>query len=102
MTGERVLYKAIDDVSAVRCMSGTGLIRRSLARWDGHVVRYNLASINHSLTAADNGRVLGYDNSHGHHHRHFKGVSQPFLYKSYSRLLDHFIEEIRELRKERR
>ena len=39
----------------------------------GRVVRYNLAYINHLIHAGDNGRVLGYDSGHGHHHRHYKG-----------------------------
>jgi hypothetical protein len=37
------------------------------------VTRYNLAYINHNLYGLDNGRVVGYDNAHGYHHRHFKG-----------------------------
>jgi hypothetical protein len=37
----------------------------------GHVVRYNLAYINHRIYAGDNGRVLGCDSAHGHHHRHY-------------------------------
>ena len=39
----------------------------------GRVVRYNLAYINHLIYAGDDGRVLGYDSAHGHHHRHCKG-----------------------------
>jgi predicted transcriptional regulator len=38
---------------------------------DGKVTKYNLAYINHMVCRADNGRVLGYDNSHDGHHRHF-------------------------------
>ncbi len=37
------------------------------------VTRYNLAYINPTIYAGDNGRVLGYDNAHGHHHRHYMG-----------------------------
>lgn len=37
------------------------------------VTRYNLAYINPFIHAGDNGRVLGYDNAHGEHHRHFMG-----------------------------
>ena len=36
----------------------------------GRVVRYNLAYINHLIYAGDHGRVLGYDSTHGCHHRH--------------------------------
>ena len=44
---------------------------------DGAVTRYNLAYINFALHASDNGRVVGYDNAHGYHHRHsFSQVSK--------------------------
>ena len=39
----------------------------------GQVTRYNLAYINHAIHTGDNGRVLGYDNAHGIHHRHHIG-----------------------------
>jgi hypothetical protein len=48
----------------------------------------------------DNGRVLGYDNGHGHHHRHFKGAVEAFEYESYRSLRDRFDDEVRLLRKE--
>lgn len=38
------------------------------------VTRYNLAYINDEIFRGDNGRVLGFDNAHGRHHRHFMGV----------------------------
>ncbi len=37
------------------------------------VTRYNMAYINHAVCSKDNGRVLGYDNAHGYHHRHYMG-----------------------------
>jgi hypothetical protein len=81
-------------------VSGPGLIREEV--WQdatGEVARYNLAFINHFLTAKDNGRVLGYDNQHGHHHRHFKGSTEPFDYVEYDILFHRFASEVRELRK---
>ena len=66
----------------------------------GEVVRYNLTFINHSLTRGDNGRVLGYDNSHGYHHRHFKGTIEMFHFDGYEAGLDRFLDEVAELRKE--
>lgn len=53
---------------------GNGVLRREVwvdAR--GEVVRYSLAYINHDIFQGDNGRVVGYDNAHGFHHRHYKG-----------------------------
>jgi hypothetical protein len=37
------------------------------------VTRYNLAYINHSICHVDNGRVLGFENAHDYHHRHYMG-----------------------------
>lgn len=36
--------------------------------------------LNHELYQGDNGRVIGYDNAHGYHHRHYrapKGLRMP-------------------------
>ena len=60
----------MDEEALVSCASGPGLLREEV--WvdaTGIVVRYNLAFINHFMTSKDNGRVLGYDNAHGTHHR---------------------------------
>jgi hypothetical protein len=45
----------------------------------------------------DNGRVLGYDNSHGFHHRHFMGKVAAVEYSSYPSQLRRFIAEVHEL-----
>jgi hypothetical protein len=37
------------------------------------VVRYNLAFLLPHRLGADNGRVLGFDNAHGVHERHYMG-----------------------------
>lgn len=47
------------------------------------VTRYNLAYVNPLLTTRDNGRVLGYDNAHGEHHRHYLGKTEPADIRSY-------------------
>jgi len=98
---KRRLRKVIDELSPARGLSGPGLVREEV--WldeDGEVARYNLAFINHFLTRADHGRVLGYDNRHGHHHRHFKGVVESFEYESYEALRERFVREVRKLRRE--
>jgi hypothetical protein len=94
--------KVVDETTQVRCAIGRGVIREEV--WQGaagEVVRYNLAFICHMLCSEDNGRVLGYDNQHGHHHRHFKGSVRPFQYIGYDRLLDKFLAEVEVLRKEK-
>ena len=83
--------KVVDDTTVIRCAAGTGILREEVWQDDqGEVVRYNLAFINHFLCGADNGRVLGYDNSHGFHHRHCKGSVTSFTYQDYDVLLDRF------------
>jgi hypothetical protein len=46
------------------------------------VVRYNLAYINLSIYQDNNGRVVGYDNAHGFHHRHYMGAITPVKFSS--------------------
>jgi hypothetical protein len=57
------------------------------------VTRYNLAYINHAVFAGDNGRVLGYDNAHGYHHRHWMGQVEPVDFLSYEATLERFQQE---------
>jgi len=45
--------------------------------------------------------VVGYDNSHGNHHRHFAGAKEEFAFVSYQKLLERFLNEVRELRQEK-
>ena len=102
MAQKRALRKVVDDKAEVRCASGPGVIREEV--WEdehGRVVRYNLAFINHFMTSADNGRVLGYDASHGYHHRHFKGVVEPFEYQNYEALAARFYDEFDILRRDK-
>jgi hypothetical protein len=100
MASKSKLRKVIDERSSVRCASGVGK-RREEAWIDeyGMVVRYNLAFVNHFMTSKDNGRVLGYDNRHGHHHRHFMGETGVFEYLGYDDLVDRFLVELDQLRK---
>jgi hypothetical protein len=57
------------------------------------ITRYNLAYINHDIFAGDNGRVLGFDNAHGYHHRHFMGQVEPVEFESYEATLERFQQE---------
>jgi hypothetical protein len=96
------LRKVVDETTQVRCALGKGIIREEVWQdFRGVVVKYNLAFINHALCAEDNGRVLGYDNSHGDHHRHFAGAEEKFAFISYERLLERFLDEVRELRQKK-
>jgi hypothetical protein len=57
------------------------------------VTRYNLAYINHVIYQGDNGRVLGFDNAHGYHHRHYLGEIEAVEFVSYEATLDKFQQE---------
>ena len=67
----------------------------------GAVSRYSLAYVDPETFAGDNGRVLGYDNAHGVHHRHYRGEKTDFVFRGYDRLLKQFEDEVRILRRAR-
>lgn len=71
---------------------GNGTLRYEVWENNGVVSRYNLAYINHMIFAGDNGRVIGYDNRHGHH-RHFKGTVEPVNTKSFEEVERCFEQE---------
>lgn len=66
------------------------------------VTRYNLAYINHSICHVDNGRVLGFDNAHDYHHRHYMGEVTAVAFTSYGATLEKFQQEWLEIVKETR
>jgi hypothetical protein len=63
----------------------------------GRVAKYGLAYINARICAADNGRVLGYDNTHEHHHRHFMGQVEKIEFYGYEALVAGFERELHAL-----
>ena len=94
--------KVIDELHSIRCASGIGSIR--LEAWQdeaARVVKYNFAFINHMLCSTDNGRVLGYDNAHGSHQRHFKGAIEEVAFFNYEAHFERFIAEVESLRREK-
>jgi hypothetical protein len=94
--------KVVDALDVLRCAAGRGLIREEVWQTnEGVVTRYNLAFICHGLYQRDNGRVLGYDNSHGAHHRHERGVVTPYVFTNYEEVLTQFLNEVDVLRMEK-
>jgi len=56
-----------------------------------------MAYINPLLFSGDNGRVIGYDNTHDFHHRHYFGeISEIKDFSNYQELLDRFEKELEE------
>lgn len=92
--------KLVDRIDRVSRKRGNGLLRREVWIDDasGRVTRYNLAYINHNVYHGDNGRVLGYDNKHGFHHRHFMGQIEEIIYVSFEDTERVFEEEWLNLR----
>ncbi len=64
---------------------------------EGQVIAYNLAYINLKRCQVDHGRVLGFDNSHGYHHRHFMGRVEAVNFTTYVALSKRFMNEVHEL-----
>jgi hypothetical protein len=64
---------------------------------DGQVAKYSLAYINPRVCGLDHGGVLGYDNSHDHHYRHFMGTIEHIDFKSFEDLSRRFRSEVEEL-----
>ena len=77
--------KIIDEYHKISDRRGNGRLRREV--WvdaeTNKVVRYNLAYINQRLYAGDNGRIVGYDNAHDGHHRHYFGSIEPVQFTSF-------------------
>ena len=89
------------EVFHLKASNGGGLL--SFEVWgyvqDGKtmVTRYNLAYINKLICQKDNGRVLGFDNAHDYHHRHYMGKVTPVEFESYEQTLERFEQEWQEI-----
>lgn len=59
----------------------------------GKITRYSLSYINFNIYTGDNGRVLGYDNCHGYHHRHYMGNENAIEFLSFEDIKDRFEKE---------
>ena len=76
--------KLIDESHVISTKRGNGMLRREV--WvdeRGKITIYNLAYINSQLFSGDNGRVIGFDNAHGYHHRHYYGKVEAVSFTSY-------------------
>lgn len=68
----------------------------------GNTSTYRLAYINGAIYSGDNGRVLGYDNAHGEHHRHYFGEYQVTEFESIEAVIECFENEWRKISNEYR
>lgn len=101
MGSARRLRKDTDYETGFWCAGGAGILREEVwvdAREE--VVRYNLAFLLPHLFYRDNGRVLGYDNAHGVHERHFMGKVERTEFTHYSKTSDRFYQEAEAIRRQ--
>jgi hypothetical protein len=92
--------KKTDDETEFWCAGGVGIVREEV--WvdeNDLVVRYNLAFLMPHQLGADNGRVLGFDNAHGVHERHYMGDVRPVVFTHYAATAKRFYREVRALRR---
>jgi hypothetical protein len=62
----------------------------------GRLLRYSLALMDTHGTGDDGGRVLGYDNAHGQHHRHHAGKAETIEFETHESIEKRFEAEVRE------
>ncbi len=88
----------IDDCYILSKRRGNGrVIRKVWVDGKGKVTRYALAYINLNVFLGDNGRVLGYDNDHGYHHKHYLGTVTPIDFNGFEALETQFEIEFEEI-----
>ena len=95
---KRKFKKIVSEQFPINPGKGGGILK--IEAWEnekGEIVKYSLAYINHLIFSEDNGRVLGYDNTHDFHHRHYFGeISEVSDFKGYQDLVVRFEKEMKE------
>jgi Family of unknown function (DUF6516) len=92
------LKKVVSEQFPVNPKRGGGILK--IEAWEnekGKIVKYSMVYINHLIFSDDNGRVIGYDNTHNFHHKHYLGeISEVSDFISYENLVNRFEKEIKE------
>jgi hypothetical protein len=90
--------KVVSEQFPVNRKRGGGILK--IEAWEndkGKIVKYSMAYVNHLKFSGDNGSVLGYDNTHDFHHKHYFGeISEVSDFTTYQDLIDRFEKEIQE------
>lgn len=88
----------IDDTYVISKRKGNGrLVRKVWVDQKEMIIKYSLAYINFDIYSGDNGRVLGYDNNHGYHHKHYYGKTTPIKFSTFKELEALFEKEFEEI-----
>jgi hypothetical protein len=89
--------KVIDEKFIVPISKGSGIIKFEAWEYENHIVKYNMVYINKNIFPNDNGRVMGYDNSHDFHHKHYFGeIYELDDFINYQELVQRFKNDIKE------
>jgi hypothetical protein len=87
----------IDEQFIVPIEKGGGIIKFEAWEYEDKIVKYNMVYINKAVFPKDNGRVIGYDNSHDFHHKHYFGeIMRVDDFTNYEDLVLRFKTEIKE------
>lgn len=92
--------KDTDYETEVRCAEGAGILREEV--WvdeSERVIRCNLAFLLPHMFYRDNGRVLGFDNAHGAHERHYMGAATEVEFVSLAQTSVRFYREVEAIRR---
>jgi len=94
---KKTYVKVVDEKYIVGSDLGGGIIKFEAWEFEGQVVKYNMVYINKNIYAEDNGRVVGYDNAHDYHHRHyFSEIVELDDFTSFRDQVQKFREDIKE------
>jgi len=94
------LRKDTDYETGFWCAGGVGILREEVwVNENEEVVRYNLAFLLPHLFYPDNGRVLGFDNAHGIHERHFMGTVTEVEFVNFVQTSERFYREVEAIRR---
>jgi hypothetical protein len=94
------LRKETDYETRFRCAGGIGILREEVwVNGKDEVVQYNLAFLLPHLSRADKGRVLGFDNAHGTHERHYMGEARTVPFRGYLATAKRFYREAEAIRR---
>ena len=91
------IEKRIDVTSYLTGTRRGAVLKEEVWYLGEEVVKYSLAYINPRRCGVDNGRVLGYDNSHDYNRRHFMGDIEEIEFHGYEALLTRFQKEVEDL-----
>jgi hypothetical protein len=97
--GQKIKFKkVVAEQFPISPKRGGGIVK--IDAWEndkGKVVKYSMAYINHLIFPEDNGRVIGYDNTHNFHHKHYFGeIFEVENFTNYQELVERFEKEIKE------